>query len=142
MTAQTFQPIAPRPAPIKSEGLIAWIRINLFGDVTTAIMTLLIGGALLVLIPQFLSWAFVRSSWVASFDACRHEGAGACWGVVTEKYRSILFGRYPFDEQWRPLIATSLMLSLLVASCSRAFWRSWLAILWVGVLALFFALMY
>jgi general L-amino acid transport system permease protein len=66
---------------------------------------------------------------------------GACWGVVTEKYRIILFGRYPFEQQWRPLVATTLMLGLLVASCTRAFWRPWLAVLWAAVLALFFWLM-
>ena len=40
-------------------------------------------------------------------DACQAaRGTGACWGVVTEKYRFILFGRYPFEEQWRPELAT------------------------------------
>ena len=39
--------------------------------------------------------------------ACRAIGhAGACWGVVAEKYRLILFGRYPYEEHWRPLVAT------------------------------------
>ncbi len=142
MTAQTFQTIAPRPAPIKSEGLVAWIRSNLFGDFVTSVMTLVVGGALLYLVPQFLSWALFRASWMPNFDACRVEGVGACWGVVAAKYRLILFGRYPYEEQWRPLIAASMMLGLLVASCTRAFWRAWLAILWVLVLSIFFALMY
>lgn len=141
MTAQTFQPIAPRPAPVRSEGLIAWIRINLFGDWLTSVLTLLIGGALLYVIPQFVSWALFRSSWIPSFDACRVEGVGACWGVVTEKHRLILFGRYPYEEQWRPLLATALMLALLIASCTRALWRPSLLALWIGVLAIFFTLM-
>lgn len=142
MTAKTFQPIAPRAAPVQTEGLVAWMRFNLFGDWMTTLMTLVIGGILLYLLPQFLSWALFRASWLPNFDACRVEGAGACWGVVSEKYRIILFGRYPYEEQWRPLVATTLMLSLLAASCTRAFWRPSLAILWAVVLALFFALMY
>ena len=142
MTAKTFQPIASRPAPVKTEGLIAWIRFNLFGDWTTALMTVVIGGVFLYVVPQFLSWAVFRASWLPNFEACRVEGAGACWGVVAEKYRIILFGRYPFEEQWRPLVATTLMLGLLAASCTRAFWRPWLVILWAVVLSLFFALMY
>ena len=32
-------------------------------------------------------------------------------------------------------------MALLVASCTRAFWRPWLAVLWAAVLALFFWLM-
>ena len=33
-------------------------------------------------------------------------------------------------------------MSLLVASCMRAFWKNWLVVLWIAVYALFFALMY
>ena len=142
MNALTFQPIAARPAPNKTEGLLAWIKINLFSGWVTGLLTVLIGGALLYLIPQFLSWAIFRAAWAPNYDACRVDGVGACWGVVAEKYRFILFGRYPFEEQWRPLIATLLLLGLLVASCMRAFWHAWLGILWVAVLSIFFAMMY
>jgi general L-amino acid transport system permease protein len=62
--------------------------------------------------------------------------------VIAEKYRVIIFGRYPFEEQWRPLIATLLLTGLLVASCIRTFWKAWLPLLWLVVLAVFFALMY
>ena len=142
MTSQTFQPIKARPAPVQTSGIIAWTRIHLFADWATALMTVVIGGALLYLVPQLLSWAIFRASWIPNFDACRVNGVGACWGVVTEKYRIILFGRYPFEEQWRPLVATLLMLGLLMASCTRMFWRPALAVLWVVVLAAFFTLMY
>ena len=142
MTAQTFQPIDARPAPVQTEGLVAWIRLNLFSSWGTGLMTILVGGVMLYAIPQFLSWAVFRAAWLPNFDACRVDGVGACWGVVAEKYRIILFGRYPYEEQWRPLLATSLMLALLVASCTRAFWKPWLVVLWAAVLVLFFALMY
>ena len=141
-TAQTFQPIAARPAPLQTGGPLGWVRANLFGDWTTGLMTLVVGAALLYLVPQFLSWAFWRAAWQANFEACRVPGVGACWGVVAEKFRFILFGRYPFEEQWRPLVATVLLLALLVASCMRAFWKPWLVLLWAAVMAAFFTLMY
>ena len=62
MTAQTFLPIEARPAPNKSEGPLAWIRINLFSDVFTSLLTLIVGGALLYVIPQLLSWAIFRAA--------------------------------------------------------------------------------
>lgn len=142
MTSPNFQPIAPRPAPTQTGGLFGWIRDNLFSDWLTALMTVVIGSILLYTLPQLLSWAIFRASWLPNYAVCRVEGAGACWGVIAEKYRIILFGRYPFEEQWRPLLATVLMLGLLVASCTRAFWRPWLAILWVVVLSLVFTLMF
>jgi general L-amino acid transport system permease protein len=52
-----------------------------------------------------------RAVLAPNFDACRVDGVGACWGVVAEKYRIIIFGRYPFEEQWRPLVATGLLVA-------------------------------
>ena len=142
MNTPTFQPIAPRPAPVNTEGPVAWVKTNLLADWKTSLATLLIGALLLWLVPQILNWAIIKAVWVADYEACRADGAGACWGVITEKYRIIIFGRYPFEEQWRPLIATLLLTGLLVASCMRRFWRAWLPLLWLVVLAAFFALMY
>ena len=142
MSAHTFEPIAARPAPVKTEGLVAWIRHNLFGDWKTSLGTLVVGAALLTILPRLLSWALVNGVWVPNFDACHAAGAGACWGVVVEKFRIIIFGRYPFEEQWRPLIATLLLLTLLVISCMRMFWKAWLGLAWVAVLAFFFVVMY
>ncbi len=137
-----FQSLPPRPAPVNTEGLVPWIRANLFGNWQSIVTTLIVGGLLLYYVPQFLKWAVFTATTVPNADGCRAPGVGACWGVVTEKYRLIIFGRYPFEEQWRPLVATLLMLGLLVASCTRAFWNKSLIVLWVVVLAAFFILMH
>lgn len=141
MTAKTFEPIAPRPAPVRTDGPVAWVQRNLFADWKTTLGTVIIGGLLLWYLPQLLSWALFTAQWKPDAQACHADGVGACWGVVAEKYRLILLGRYPFEEQWRPVLATVLMVGLLGASCMRMFWKSWLAILWVVVLAAFFTLM-
>jgi general L-amino acid transport system permease protein len=142
MTATTFQSIPARPAPVNTEGPVAWVKANLLGDWKTTLSTIIVGGILLWYVPQILNWAFVTASWIPNYEACRVDGVGACWGVVAEKYRIIFFGRYPYEEQWRPLIATVLLTSLLVASCIRMFWKAWLPMLWIVVLAAFFTLMY
>ncbi len=142
MNGAPFKPIAARPAPVNTEGPLAWARANLLADWKTSLATLIIGGLLLWLVPQIVNWAFVKASWLPNYQACRAEGVGACWGVIAEKYRIIIFGRYPFEQQWRPLVATVLLTGLLVASCMRMFWKPWLAILWAVVLAAFFTLMY
>ena len=61
--------------------------------------------------------------------------------MIAEKYRYIILGRYPYDEQWRPVVATLLLMGLLGVSCTRRFWRPWLVPLWVVVLAAYFVLM-
>ncbi len=72
-----------------------------------------------------LGWVFVDASWgaggVAQCDAVR--GQGACWTVVREKFRFMLFGVYPFEQQWRPAVAVVLLCALLVVSALRVFWN-------------------
>lgn len=143
MNALSYQPIPPRPAPANTGGALAWLRSNLFSDAKTGLSSLILGGLLLWFIPQFLNWSLFNAVWAPNVQACRAaQESGACWGVIAEKYRFIIFGRYPFDQQWRPLIATVLMMGMLVASCMRAFWKPWLAGLWLVQLIVFFVLMY
>ena len=139
----SFQPIAARPSPVRTEGLLPWVRRNLFGDAKNTVVTLLMLALLLWFLPRFIDWALLKAVFAADSERCQAaRGIGACWGVVTEKHRLIIFGRYPFDQQWRPEIATLAMVALLMVSCIRLFWRPWLVLLWAGVLALFFGLMH
>ena len=140
--ADIFQPVAPRPAPVATEGLVPWVKRNLFADWKNSLVTLLMLGLVAYLLPGFVQWGAINAVFGAHADACQAaRGTGACWGVVTEKWRIIIFGRYPFEQQWRPEIATLVMVTGLVLSCIRAFWNPWLVALWAGVLAVFFTLM-
>ena len=142
MAVTSFQPIAPRPAPVRTEGLLPWLRSNLFGNLPSSLATLVMLALAAWALPSLLQWAVTKAVFVANADQCQAaRGVGACWGVITEKYRLIIFGRYPFEQQWRPEVATIALVALLVASCMRAFWKPWLALLWVVVLAFFFTLM-
>lgn len=85
---------------------------------------------------HLFDWAILNAVFRPDAAACHAlEGSGACWGVVAEKYRVIFFGRYPVDAQWRPLLATLLMLGLLVASTRLR--RRQLLMLWAIGLPLF-----
>ncbi len=141
-SSSSFTPIAARPSPVRTRGALPWIRRNLFGGWLSTLATVGLAALALYWLPALLNWGLFRAVFQADADACQAaRGVGACWGVVTEKYRIILFGRFPYDEQWRPLIATSLMVGALVVSCIRWFWKPWLALLWIVVLGVFFTLM-
>lgn len=131
MLARVHRTVISRPAPLQTLGAIESVRLNLFRSPMAALCSVLVIGVLAWAVPHVLHWAVFSAHWQPDAQACRAEGAGACWGVVAEKYRFILFGRYPFDAQWRPLVATVLMTSLLVASCVRVLWRPALAALWL-----------
>ncbi len=136
----TFAAIEARPAPNTSSGFVAWCRANLFHDWKTSLGTVAIGLVLLGVLPRLLQWALFDAVWSGGYETC-HAASGACWAVVQEKFRFILFGRYPHEEHWRALVCTVMLLGLILASCTRAFWKPWLALLWMVVLAAYFALM-
>ncbi len=137
-----YAPIPPRPAPQQVSGPLVWLRAQLFADRPTTLATLTLLALLIWWVPPLLDWALWRAHFAPRFEPCTADAAGACWGVVAEKYRLILLGRYPFEEQWRPLLATMLLLALLVASCLRRCWRPGLPGAWALGLALYLALMH
>jgi general L-amino acid transport system permease protein len=140
--ADTFTPIASRAPPRAQVGALAWVRSNFFDGWRNSLLTLVVAALLVLLVPPLFGWAVWNAVLAPDNALCRAaHGSGACWGVVVEKGRLILFGRYPFEEQWRPVLACALLVGLLVASCLRAFWRPALALAWVVVFAAFFVLM-
>jgi general L-amino acid transport system permease protein len=139
---ETFHAIQAREAPVKTEGFGPWVRANLFGSLWSGIATVIVVSIVGYALVRLVDWALFSAVFARDPDACQAaRGSGACWGVIAEKHRLILFGRYPFDEQWRPLVATLILLGLLVASCMRRFWRPVLALAWIVVIAVFFVLM-
>lgn len=141
-SADSFEPIGPRPPPTSQLGWQAWLKGSFFDGPFNTALTVLTGLVLLLLIPPLVQWAVIYAVPGADNAACRAaHGVGACWGVVAEKGRLILFGRFPFEEQWRAILACVLLVGLLGMSCLRSFWRPTLVVAWVLVFAAFFVLM-
>jgi general L-amino acid transport system permease protein len=125
---------AERPRP-RSRGALEWLRVNLFGGVFNTILTLLALYLLARTIPPLVEWAFIDAVWSApNGRACRAPGgqeAGACWAFIGEKLRFILFGRYPYDQHWRPLAVVLIFIAMIAASCNRRLWGRWLLAIWL-----------
>jgi general L-amino acid transport system permease protein len=140
-------PAAPaRTAPLSQIGLVGWLRANLFASWLNSAVTLLVLYLVVRWAIGFVDWAFVNAVWSVDNNqtqACRDlKGTGACWAVITEKHRFILFGTYPFEEHWRPALCILLFIGLYIVSAMRRFWRKELALVWVGVLTLIGVLMW
>ncbi len=111
----------------------------LFGDVLSALLTVLSALIILSLLPG-LNWALIDAHWsVASPDNCRE--AGACWAFIGAKLRLILFGLYPPEEQWRPMIVIALILVMIIASLSPRVWGARMLLLWALAIAVMLVLM-
>jgi general L-amino acid transport system permease protein len=134
--------INARPPPTRRANAQSWLRENLFSSAASTLATLLLAGLLAWAAAVVFGWGLIDAVWVANADKCQAaRGIGACWGVIAEKGRLILLGRYPAGESWRPVAATVLLLGLVAASCNRRLWNAWLALLWPTVSALYLWLM-
>jgi general L-amino acid transport system permease protein len=125
-------PAAPRTPPASQIGVIAWLRANLFSSWLNSAVTLLVAYFLVRWILGFVEWGIVNAVWSVpnnQTQACRDmRGIGACWAVITEKHRFILFGTYPYEEHWRPALCVVLFVGLYIVSAMRRFWRKELAL--------------
>jgi general L-amino acid transport system permease protein len=146
----------PQKTPPSSQvGAVRWLRENLFSSPLNAMLTLL--GVLTVyfLIVHLGPW-FKNSIWNAnSLSQCREilaGDSGACWGVIKDRWHQLLFGFYPQESYWRPVLTFVLMIvavaPILFAVVPRkvlwfsavfpflAFWLLWGGSIWYSVAAL------
>jgi general L-amino acid transport system permease protein len=142
---------APRPSSRPRTGwdahpALRWLRTNLFSSITSTVITLLLLALLVKAAVSFVQWGIWDAIWTVpgnDTSACRAaRGVGACWAVIPEKYRFILFGTYPYGDQWRPALAMLVFIALFYVSSLRFFWRKELVLIWAAALSLIGLLMW
>jgi general L-amino acid transport system permease protein len=126
--------------PRTSIGAIGWLRANLFNSWFNSLLTLVIAYGLYQCIPPLVRWAFIDSLWTSTGPECQ-AADGACWSIIPANFRFIMFGFYPYEEQWRPAIAIVLLVGLLIFSQYRRNWKKYLFYIWIGGLVIMGVLM-
>ena len=116
--------ILPAQAPpLTEKGAIKWLRENLFSGWFNTILTLVGLWAIYSLIAASLPW-WLNGVWTAgSLGECREiiaktagpDATGACWAMVRERWHQFLFGFYPQDQYWRPILAFVLNALIVLA---------------------------
>lgn len=123
-----------------SVGVIGWVRSNLFNTWYNALLTIGVLFFLWQTLVPFVRWALIDSLWISDSPACR-DADGACWSFVSANIRFILFGFYPYEQQWRPFAAIALLVGLLIFSQFRRNWKKSLFYYWITGLAVMAVLM-
>ncbi|MBE0490886.1 MAG: amino acid ABC transporter permease [Sulfurospirillum sp.] len=109
-----FEQKKTRTAPSNTQGIIPWIRENLFSSPLNSIMTFLGIVFLYWIIPPFVQWAYIDANFSGTTrEAC--TSGGACWVFVKMKMDMFMYGFYPQNEIWRLKTALGLFIVLLVA---------------------------
>ena len=136
----------PTPSAPESPGTLTRWRTQLFASHAASVVTLALALPLAWVAWMLFDWAVLRAVVAPDLAACKallHQGA--CWGFVAEKWRLILFGRYPYADQWRPALATAIVVTMLLATAWPGLWTRRgarvLVLGWISALAAFFALM-
>ena len=143
-TANTA-PTKPRqsePPPIEKVATLRWIHQNLFNSPLNSMITVAVGLGLIFTLPEFIRWGLLESVWSGNHEACR-AATGACWAVIGEKHRPMLFGVYPYEEHWRLILALVIYLAVIAMTISPAFWKIKILMpLWIGNLAVTLTLLW
>ncbi|CDX35705.1 amino-acid transporter subunit; membrane component of ABC superfamily [Mesorhizobium plurifarium] len=115
--------VLPSARPAGQGGPREWMRKNLFDGWLSTLLTVASVTAIAWLIVAIAPW-LGNSIWKAnSLAECRQllDGApGACWGVIRDRWPQLLFGFYPADLYWRPVLAFALLLAALAPVLFRA----------------------
>jgi general L-amino acid transport system permease protein len=125
-TASSFvrQELVPeRPAPVKTTGLIGFLRTRLFNSPTNILITIVSVLLLWVVVVPAVKFALIDAVWTGKDrTACLAENAGhpvgACWPFIQAKFSQFIYGFYPEPERWRVnlvfIFATILLIPLLI----------------------------
>lgn len=95
------------------------------------------------LLWRVLDWAILSAVFgsAGGAEACK-AASGACWSVIAARWRIILFGLYPYDQQWRSALACLAVVAMIVLSCMPRFWTGRrLASVWIVGSATYYVLM-
>ncbi|HUC66851.1 MAG TPA: amino acid ABC transporter permease [Stellaceae bacterium] len=121
---------------------LRWLRARLFNNLFNGLLTLLVLYLLARTVPGLVEWAVVKASLFAPDDRVCAAAGGACWSFIRDWLRFIVFGRYPYAEQWRPAVALLIFVALLLLSFSHRLPARALALSWVGGIAVVLLLMH
>lgn len=112
------QMLDEKAPPASEDGAIGWLSKNLFYSIPSSISTVVTVIVLGWIVYSVVHWLAVPTWFAGSLTDCRSiiaelgregHGSGACWGVIRERSIQLLFGFYPPDQFWRPILALILL---------------------------------
>lgn len=129
-----------RPTMISPPRATSGFMKTYFGTPLNSALTIACGLFIFWVLKAAIVWLFVDAIWEGDPKVCK-ETSGACWVFIMEKLRFSFFGFYAYEEQWRPLLATLIMIAMIGLTMLPVLWRPALLVGWVAALLVMFGLM-
>ena len=126
----------PQSAPPLTEvGIIKWLRENLFSSWFNSLLTVLSLYFIFILLKDFIPWVYGAHWTTGSIRECYDINPDvACFSVLTARWKQLLFGLYPAEEYWRPILTFCLLiLSILPILFSRFIRFFWFSVMYPGI---------
>ncbi|MBN9547501.1 MAG: amino acid ABC transporter permease [Alphaproteobacteria bacterium] len=109
------------------------VRSPLLHPWYNAVTTVGLSALLVYLAVHLWRWAVASAVVLPGQAADCMAAAGACWSIVQEKWRLILFGFYPQTELWRVVAVLAIIMAAAAISSVPRFWSRRLFGLWALV---------
>lgn len=151
--------LAESAPPVTEIGVVRWVRENLFSSWMNAILTVISIYVVYWILSHVGPW-LLGGIWDAgSLSECREirdatvgsDHGVACFAVISARWHQLLFGYYPSELYWRPVLALIIFLvgliPVLFAGASRkllyvsaaapfvCFWLLWGGSIWLPISA-------
>ena len=126
----------PESAPPLTEvGIIKWLRENLFSSWFNSLLTVLSLYFIFILLKDFIPWVYGAHWTTGSIRECYDINPDvACFSVLTARWKQLLFGLYPAEEYWRPILTFCLLiLSIVPILFSRFIRFFWFSVMYPGI---------
>ncbi len=121
-TSPSLQDTLQIRAPRLARAAWVWSRQNLFNNWFNSVLTLLSLGLIYEVLTGLVSWGLLDAAVGFGRKSCEGH-TGACWSLVMTNWYVFLFGTYPYDERWRPMLAFSAVIVLGLISLNPR-WRA------------------
>jgi general L-amino acid transport system permease protein len=122
------------------QNLALWLKKNIFPNRTQTAISLIVLSFILLALGPLVRWLILDATWFGTASDCR-QGQGACLAFIREKFQFILFGFYPREYLWRPILSLTLFISFLWWSREPSRWNKRLVWRWIKLIILISFLM-
>ena len=107
------------PPPVRTTGIVGWVRANLLSSPLNVVLTLLSIWLLWTILPPAIHWLFTEAVWSAQdrkecWALMNEPRDAACWAFIRGSFELFVYGWYPEPERWRVNLTFILFIAAIV----------------------------